>query len=375
MHRRILTVLAAVLLALGLGTAPALAGTGSAEADDPVAYLALGDSYGAGYQPRAGDDLAGGYAGPVLDAFATLAPGARLTNLSCGGETIESYRDGGRFCDYAGSQREAALAFLAEHPETRLVTISLGGNNVQTCVSRSGAVDFTCLQDGMGTIRAEMPRLLAELRAAAPRAQIVVTNYPDVFLAAWLTGPAGQDLARLSVNLIDNLNSIYDGAATSAGVDLADVSDAFGTSDFTMVEDPTYGQIPANVAAVCSLTWMCLERDIHPNDEGYALIASVVSAMLREPSAPDPSGSPSPSPSGSTSTDPSPSGTDATSPSTTTITPTSGSPADGPQTPALVQTDSGAPGAGVGPAVLAVLGLAGLLFGAAAARRRAAARH
>lgn len=152
MQRRILTVLAAVLLVLGLGAGPALARPAAAT-DEPVAYLALGDSYGSGYQPGSGDDLAGGYAGRVLDAFAALAPGAQLTNLSCGGETVESYRDGGRFCSYEGSQREAALAFLTEHPETRLVTLSLGGNNVQTCVSGSGSVDLACVQQGPATAR------------------------------------------------------------------------------------------------------------------------------------------------------------------------------------------------------------------------------
>ncbi len=364
MQRRILTVLAAVLLVLGLGAGPALARPAAAT-DEPVAYLALGDSYGAGYQPGSGADLEGGYAGPVLDAFAALAPGAQLTNLSCGGETVESYRDGGRFCSYEGSQREAALAFLAEHPETRLVTLSLGGNNVQTCVSGSGSVDLACVQQGLATIRAELPGLLTELRAAAPQAQVVVTNYPDVFLAAWLTGPSGQDLARLSLTLVNALNGIYDASATAAGADFADVSDAFRTSDFTMVDDPTYGEIPANVAMICSMTWMCTEQDIHANDDGYALIASVVAAMLREPSWGEEPSSPSSSPSSSSSSP--------------TVDPTSTVPpsptAGGPQTPALVQTDGGLPVGATLPAVLALLAMAGLLGGAAAARRRAAARH
>ncbi len=59
MQRRILTVLAAVLLVLGLGAGPALARPAAAT-DEPVAYLALGDSYGAGYQPGSGADLEGG---------------------------------------------------------------------------------------------------------------------------------------------------------------------------------------------------------------------------------------------------------------------------------------------------------------------------
>lgn len=374
MHRRILPVLAAVLLVLGLGTGPALARPATASADEPVAYLALGDSYGAGYQPGTGHDLDGGYAGTVLDAFAELAPGAQLTNLSCSGETIESYLEGGRFCSYEGSQRDAALAFLAEHPETRLITIDLGGNNVQTCVTRSGSVDLACVQQGLATIRAELPGLLGELREAAPEAQLVLTNYPDVFLAAWLTGPSGQDLARLSLTLVNALNTIFEDAATAAGADFADVSDAFRTNDFTLVDDPAYGEIPTNVAMICSLTWMCVEQDIHPNDEGYAVIASVIVEALRAPAGPT---SPAPSSTSSapveTPTVPTPTVPSSTVPSTTA--PVEDPSAGGPRTPDLVQTDGRATGAGPLPGVLALVTLGGVLVGVGAARRRGAARH
>lgn len=356
MHRRILTALALVMLVLGLGPAAVAAPVGT-----PATYLALGDSYAAGTQPGQEEDLAGGYAGGVLQAYQDLAPGAELTNLACPGERIGSYRDGGRYCSYEGSQRDAALAFLEQHPQTGLITIDLGGNDVQTCVEPStGGIDFACLQEGLSTIRTELPVLLGELRAAAPQAQIVLTNYPDVFLASWLAGPSGQEIARLSVSLVGSLNDIYEGAASAAGADFADVSDAFSTTDFTLVADPVYGKIPRNVAAVCSWTWMCERGDIHPNDEGYAVIASVIAAVLEPPAGP---------------TEPPATSSPTAEPSTTTTSAPAPS-AGGPSTPRLVQTDSSAAHAASGWEMVLLLVLAGaLLAGTVGTVRRVRSRH
>ncbi len=374
MQRRILAALAAVLVTLGLATAPA-----SAETADPW-YLALGDSYAAGYQPGVGDDLTGGYAGGVLDAYQALVPGTQLKNLACSGETVDSFLDGGTHCAYDGSQLDAALDFLETHPGTTLITLDIGGNNVQRCVSRTtGGIDFACLNEGMQTIRTRLPVLISQLQEAAPQAQIVLATYPNVFLAAWLTGADGQNLARLSMGLFDNLNGIFAATAEATGVDLADVSEAFSTHDFTLVSDPAFGEIPQNVSKVCSLTWMCARQDIHANDAGYTVIADVIADLLRAPAPtpdpdPSPSGDPSPSqePSApsSTTTDPtSPTTTDPTSPTTTT-------PAGGPQTPALVQTDSdGASTPTPAAALVLLLALGALPLVAGQARRRGAARH
>lgn len=371
MHRRILAAIGTAAVALGLSAAPSVAAP--AAGPDETWYLALGDSYGAGYQPGAGDDLTGGYAGPVLDAFDDLAPGAQLENLSCSGETVGSLLDGGTHCAYAGSQIDAAEAFLADHPGTRLITLDIGGNDVQTCVGRTGSIDFACLQEGMSTIRTRLPEIISRLQAAAPDAQIVLTNYPDVFLAAWLTGESGQEIAKLSVNLVENLNSIYEDAATTAGIDFADVADAFSTTDFTTVDDSTYGTIPVNVSRVCSLTWMCTRTDIHPNDEGYAVIASVIAALLEDPAAPTTTTTTTSSTSTTSSTTTGTATTTTARSSTSTPAPTSTSTDGGPQTPAVVQTDDGTP---FDPtALLLVTGAGALTAAAGLRRRRSTARH
>lgn len=242
-------------------------------------YLALGDSLAAGYQPDRGDDLRGGYVGGVLDDLADRDNKLHLRNVACSGETVVTMLDGGR-CDYPkGSQLDQALHFLKAHgTNTELITVTIGANDVQRCVSRSAGgpmtVDLDCIQQGLATVATRLPAALGALRAAAPDAQIVVTDYYNPFLAAW---PADRGLAQLSSGLQDQLNDIIAAAATGAGAEVADVADAFSSD----VWAPAPGSgLPTNVTVVCTWTWMCSRTDIHANDLGYAAIAGAVVARV-----------------------------------------------------------------------------------------------
>ena len=106
--------------------------------------------------------------------------------------------------------------------------------------------------------------MLAQLHAAAPEAQIIVANYYNPFLAAYLTGAAGQALAQQSVALQAALNAIIAGSAASVGADVADVATAFRSTVITPVNVPALGGlVPTNVATICAWTWMCQLRR-HP---------------------------------------------------------------------------------------------------------------
>ena len=243
-------------------------------------YLALGDSLAAGFQPGQGDDPTGGYVGQVRDALQQSAPKTKLANLGCSGETTASMIQGGR-CTYdEGSQLAQAVEFLHAHARfTRLVTIDIGANDVARCGAQG--LPPECVQGGLGSVAANLPVILGRLRAAAPGVRIVVLNYYDPFLAAWLTGPAGQALAQQSVPLLGLLNSIIAGATGAVGGSVADVAGAFHSTDFSLVSVPSLGGlVPRNVATVCALTWMCLRNDIHANDDGYAVLAAAVVARL-----------------------------------------------------------------------------------------------
>jgi lysophospholipase L1-like esterase len=290
MHPRRWTVVIAVLALAGLVAPGATAATRTATPPTPAAgshatgwYLAMGDSLAAGYQPGQGDDRAGGYVGDVLDAVRTATPKTKLVNVACSGETVVTMVDGGRCAYDEGTQLAQAVQFLHAHRRTtRLVTIDIGANDVQRCVSRSPlGIDLACIQQGLGDVQRLLPQVLAQLHAAAPDAHLVVVNYYNPFLAAYLTGAAGQALAQQSVALQAALNAILAASAATVGADVADVSTAFRSTVTTPVMVPALGgAVPTNVATICAWTWMCQLGDIHANDAGYAVMADTVAARL-----------------------------------------------------------------------------------------------
>jgi lysophospholipase L1-like esterase len=280
MLRRLAVPFLAVL-ALLAGSGPAQAAPSpNGTANATGWYLALGDSLAAGYQPGQGDDPTGGYVGHVRDALQQSAPKTKLVNLGCSGETTTSMVEGGKCAYDEGSQLAQAVEFLHAHaPFTRLVTLDIGANDVAKCGAQG--LPPACVQGGLGSVAANLPVILGQLRAAAPGVQIVVLNYYDPFLAAWLAGPAGQALAQQSVTLLAVLNGIIARATGAVGGSVADVAGAFHSTDITPVSVPSLGgSVPRNVATVCALTWMCLRNDIHANDDGYAVLAAAVVARL-----------------------------------------------------------------------------------------------
>jgi lysophospholipase L1-like esterase len=243
-------------------------------------YLALGDSLAAGYQPGSGVDPAGGYADDVLAGIRANQPKTTLVNLACPGERSTTMVSGGS-CSYdEGSQLDQALEFLHAHGRyTRVITVQVGANDVQRCVDRATLViDMVCIQAGMADVATYLPMILGKLRAEAPDAQVIVLNYYNPFLAAYLAG--NVELVEQSTLLQGTLNAIIARAATDAGADIADVATAFRSIDTKPYSLPPFGLVPTNVAFICVYTWMCLKGDIHANDAGYALIGKTVVARL-----------------------------------------------------------------------------------------------
>lgn len=283
MQRRTWTTLLALAAVIGLAAPQAAADTSPRGREQAMGwYLAMGDSLAAGYQPGAGDDPTGGYVGGVLDAVREATPKTTLVNVACSGETAVTMVEGGRCAYEEGTQLAQALEFLHAHGQfTRLVTIDIGANDVQRCVSRTPvAIDLACVQAGLADVQRILPSALAQLRAAAPGARIIVANYYNPFLAAYLTGAAGQALAAQSATLQAALNGIIAGAAAATGAQVADVATAFRSTTTTPVAVPGLGTVPLNVATICAWTWMCTRNDIHANDTGYAVMTSTVVARL-----------------------------------------------------------------------------------------------
>lgn len=276
--KKFATRLAVVAIAMATGSLGLLSTTAQADRGSapPGAaratgwYVALGDSVAAGYQPGVGDDKDGGYVGRVLAAEQDISPKTKLRNLACSGETSTTLVNGGRCAYEEGSQLNQVLDFLHAHRyTTRLVTVTIGANDVTPCLS--AADRNACVQQRLTALAGNLHQTLSKVHAAAPDAGIVVTNYYNPYLALYFVDPS---LAQITTGLQAALNNTI-AAVTAPYGTTADVAAAFRSTDTTIVNG-----VPTNVGVICQLTWMCERNDIHPRDAGYALIGETVAAVL-----------------------------------------------------------------------------------------------
>ena len=272
--------------------------------------LALGDSLASGYQPADGTtpppiDPATGFRDQgyphsyPADLAHTLGLG--LVDLACPGETITSMSAtpaqpacGATYRAELGatSQLGAARAYLARHRGlVRLVTIDIGANDVDGCLSLAH-VDLACLGRARTAVSTELPRILGALRSALavddPGAHVVAMNYYDPLLAVAYQpgGVKGDADAALSVLLADGFNTLLAGVYHHAGVPMADVAGAFHTGQVAPALTYDGHVLPADVAYICRWTWMCppsgsaRPADIHPDDAGYTVIARTFARLV-----------------------------------------------------------------------------------------------
>jgi lysophospholipase L1-like esterase len=253
-----------------------LGGTVRAAAPSPQSYyLALGDSIAYGFQPakaKAGLPPSGFNTGYV-DVFAarlrTVAPKIRVVNYSCPGESTKTFIHGG--CSgrrdvkglhdaFKGTQLDAALAFLRAHPgQVSPITLILFGNDLFGLFDACKG-NFTCAQAraprAFAQFASRLTSILEQLRAASPKAQIIVTG-------GW-----NFDVAhlRLTDPLFRSLNSAIGRVAARTKPHFADT--------FPVFNPP--GSLAREKARICALTFSCSEGDPHPTDAGYRAIAAAV---------------------------------------------------------------------------------------------------
>jgi lysophospholipase L1-like esterase len=278
MHRRLL-VLTAALIATLVSSPPALAAPGQYQAPRQY-YLALGDSLAYGYQDAKfkaefpNVDAASfdtGYVDGFAASIHALRPDVGVVNFGCPGETTASYFEGCAWhalkglplhASYDASQEAAALAFLNAHPgQVSPITIDLGANDALGLITDTCKLSSTCIAQALPgvlqSVAANLGRALAELRAAAPRSQIIVMTYYNPLYVV----DSSTDF------LLAQLNGVIAAAAAPSG---ARTADAFPVIN----QNPS---LPSEAASVCAFTAMCFPPpggDIHPNDAGYALIAA-----------------------------------------------------------------------------------------------------
>jgi lysophospholipase L1-like esterase len=284
----VLTAAVAACLAGAVATGcsgPAPAGPAHTRHSAPPAsyYLALGDSLSRGVQPdsagasvRTGD----GYPEQLYAVLHKRAPGLRLIDLGCPGETTATMIHGGA-CSYrGGSQLAAAVGFLRAHRgRMSLITLDIGANDPNACITDPSLLKIMpCLGKSVMGTRTNLSTIMAKLRAAAGRARIIGMNYYVPELAEWRNGFIGEALARVAELAAASYNNVLTRVYQAYGARTANVFGAFHTSDFgNGVTVPGYGRLPRNVAAICQWTWQCAAPprgpNQHANQAGYAVIA------------------------------------------------------------------------------------------------------
>ncbi|MFD9704259.1 SGNH/GDSL hydrolase family protein [Lentzea sp. NPDC059081] len=225
----------------------------------PIApeYVALGDSYASGAGAGAYLD---GACRRSSNAYPALR-GAEFTSfefLACSGATTRSLRP----------------QLRALTPATSLVTITIGGNDLgfadvlttctlngdRACVSRvSEAREFT-----RSSLPSRLDSTYAAIRAAAPRAQLVVVGYPRLFTpddrCRVMSGAK-----RMALNdAADELAAVVSQAAALAGARFVDPREAFADHGVCAVE-PWMNGLTNPVG-----------DSYHPNKAGQAAYARIL---------------------------------------------------------------------------------------------------
>jgi len=258
----------------------------------PSYYLALGDSLARGAQPnKAGVTLPTneGYANDIFAARRHHIKGLKLKELGCLGETTTTMIKGG--CpdktthNAKGSQLAQAVAFIKTH-KVAFITLDIGANDIDGCV-QNGNIDTSCLNAGLAAVKANVPTIVKALRkAAGPHVRIVAMTYYDPFLADYLAGSQGQNLAAESVDLAKEFNGELTSGFAAGKLKVADVADAFDTyAPFSKTTTaPGIGTVPVSVAEICEHTWMCAPTPVGPNihatKSGYSMIADAFEKVL-----------------------------------------------------------------------------------------------
>ena len=184
-------------------------------------------------------------------------------------------------CHYAaGSQLDAAVAFLEAHPgQVAFITIDIGVERPLRSMHRldTGLLDRACTVDLLPRLQNRLTQIVDALAAAGPGVPIVAMTYYDPFLGFWGLVPGGRALAQAEPAGLGGVQRrARDGVRGCRG-HVADVAATFRIDDFTdTVVVPGRGRIPVNVALACRWTWFCSARhsgDPHANRTGYRKIA------------------------------------------------------------------------------------------------------
>lgn len=282
----------ALIVALGMGVAVA-----------QNTYLALGDSIPFGYDPtvpltpQTAPQILSYYHG--YPQFVATSLNLTLANASCPGQTSASFinvtaPDNGcdewrayplpLFVTYSSlseSQLQYAISYLTANPKTKLVTITIGGDDLllleDACTTASptnpSAIE-SCVSAGLGKVLADfavnLTKIYLGLRFTAHyEGPIVAVNY---FSPNYTNEP--DTLA------VGELDTITFGVTAAFGGKVADVFTAFAEASVAGEGLPCAPNVGlAFATATTATTGLC---DVHPTKAGQQLIATLIEKALQK---------------------------------------------------------------------------------------------
>jgi len=253
-----------------------MTGSPPAAANDGQLYLALGDSVVFGYITQAGFEYGNPHNFVGYPDYAGQALRFTTTNASCPGEATGGFSsatgaDNGcrgfrsfapLHVSYTGTQLAFATGFLSAHPNTRLVTIGIGANDLFLLQKACGG-DPTCITNGLpsalATISANMGAILGALRATNFHGVLMVVNYYSLDYS----DAAGTGLTKL-------LNQAVTASAAANHAVVADVFDAFQSAASAA------GGKTCNAGLLNASPQNQFVCDVHPSQSGQQLLAQTV---------------------------------------------------------------------------------------------------
>ncbi len=274
-------------------------------------YLAIGDSVPFGFDPtKFSTDPSAPLPSPAAfvgypDALATMVKPLRDANVACPGETSTSFGmslseviaaltaaasdpshpqpavDRGCYqakaknllhVGYTSSQADRAVAFLESHPQTKLVTVTLGGNDVGAIQDFCNATSadaasaqrcaFARLPSALATLQQNLTTILGRVRGEAGyRGTLVALTY---YSLDYTVPPAADGL--YAVDSVLSAVASHFGAEIVSGYDVFKAASGADGSPCNAGLLIPLGRTPAG-------TLVC---DVHPTPKGRDLLAGAI---------------------------------------------------------------------------------------------------
>lgn len=271
-------VVVSVLASL-LAVVPAVPAAAASQSNhNPNNYLALGDSVPFGFnplltQPGVNPKVFVGYPQLASDLF---RPRKKVFNASCPGETSTSLITGGRpdngcqdyrefigplHVAYSGSQLDYAKSYVAANPQTGLVTITIGANDLFLLLDRCNS-DPSCVIAGfhglLTTLASNLTTIYSTLRQAGFQGEFVAVTY---YSLNYLSDPLGTAVISALDNTLGEVTQAFGGK----------VADGFGAFQAAAAG---FGGDSCAAGLLIHLTPSTC--DVHPSPDGAALLASAL---------------------------------------------------------------------------------------------------